>query len=75
VIAVAFALARAIDARGRTLLALAAGALVGLALVQASALLPRNAKAAKNLAYVERVWEPKGDAPAQSVVLDAARER
>jgi hypothetical protein len=75
VIAVAFALARAIDARGRTLLALAAGALVGLALVQASALLPRNAKAAKNLAYVERVWEPKGDTPAKSVVLDAARER
>ncbi len=74
VIAVAFALVRAIDARGRTLVGLAAGAIVGLALVQASALLPGNAKAAKNLAYIERVWEPQGDAPAKSIVLDP-RER
>lgn len=75
VIAVAFALARAIDARGRTLVALAAGAIAGVALVQASALLPGNPKAAKNLAYVERVWEPKGDGEAKSVVLDEPRER
>jgi hypothetical protein len=75
VIAVAFALSRAIDARGRTRLAILAGVLGGLALVWAGEQLPKNPKGAKNLAYVERVWEPKGDAVAPSVVLAPPRER
>jgi hypothetical protein len=67
-IAIVVAIARAVDARGRSLAAVAIGVIAGLGLVLASELLPRNPRAGRNLAYIERVWEPKS-LPGTSVVL------
>lgn len=68
---VAIAIARAVDARGRSLLAVGLGLVAGVGLVAASGMLPRNPKATRNLEYIERVWEPKG-VPGASVVLTPA---
>lgn len=74
-IAVTIAIARAVDARGRTLLAVALGVAGGLALVKACELLPRNPKGEKNLAYIERVWEPKEAGSPSSVAIEPVRGR
>jgi hypothetical protein len=75
VIAIAIAIARAIEWRRRTAVALVLGVALGLGLVWACELLPRNPKAARNLAYVERVWEPTAETPSSIVLapIDAAR--
>jgi len=72
VIAIAIAIARAVDTSVRNLVAGVLGLVGGLVLVQACELLPRNPKAERNLAYVQRVWEPKGDTEAPSIEIDPA---
>jgi hypothetical protein len=52
----------------RTMLAIAAGVALAFVAVAAHALLPGNPKAARNLAYIDKTWEPK-DAAGRSVVL------
>ncbi len=49
---------RAIEPAARTWFALAGGVLVGVVLVGLHTLLPRNPNAARNLGYIEKVWEP-----------------
>lgn len=61
----ALAMPRAIGRRGR--MAVAIGALAGLGAVAATVGLPRHPRAAANLQYIEKVWEPpRAGAPAPS---------
>jgi hypothetical protein len=54
----------------RTWSAVGGGVVGALLLVAAHTKLPRNPKADRNLAYIERVWEPR-EQPGRSVNLDS----
>jgi hypothetical protein len=68
VVTFALVMLRAIEPGVRTLAALVGGTIVGIALVGMHRWLPRHPDGARNLAYVEKVWEPRG-AAARSVNL------
>ncbi len=53
----------------RMALALSLGAALGLLLVQATRLVAPHPRGARNLAYVERIWEPTGPDDGRSIVL------
>jgi hypothetical protein len=59
---------RAVEPGLRTVFALAGGLVAAVLLVGLHTKLPRNPKADRNLAYIERVWEPR-EKPARSVNL------
>jgi hypothetical protein len=65
-------LAGGIDGRERRLGALAMGIALGSFAVVAVSLLPAHPKAAANLAYIERVWEPPTAGAARSQTLELA---
>lgn len=58
----------------RMALAIASGAAVGLLLVQATRSLEPHPRGARNLAYIERIWEPTAEAEARSIALPRALE-
>ncbi|MBL8942934.1 MAG: hypothetical protein JNK45_07300 [Myxococcales bacterium] len=62
VIGFALVWARAVEITLRTSLALLGGLVLGVSLVGMHELLPRNPKAERNLAYIEKVWEPREQA-------------
>ena len=62
VIGFALVWARAVELTLRTSLALLGGLVLGVSLVGMHELLPRNPKAERNLAYIEKVWEPREQA-------------
>ncbi|MCH9688398.1 MAG: hypothetical protein K0V04_43610 [Deltaproteobacteria bacterium] len=53
----------------RMLAAMVVGGLAGLLLVQATGLVQPHSRGARNLAYIERIWEPNPDRPGSSVRL------
>ncbi len=61
---------RVIEPRVRTVFSVGVGVALALLAVASLDLLPRNPKAARNLAYIEKVWEPI-DAPGKSANLPA----
>jgi hypothetical protein len=58
----------------RMALAIASGAAVGLLLVQATRSLEPHPQGARNLAYIERIWEPTEQGDARSIALPKALE-
>ena len=62
-------LVRALEPRGSMVWAVVVGVVAGLAAVMATRAWPEHPKGARNLAYIERVWEPKSREPSHSVVL------
>ena len=68
VVTFALVFARVMEPGIRTWSAALAGIVLALAMVGAHGWLPRHPRGARNLAYVESVWEPKG-ATARSVAL------
>jgi len=53
----------------RMLVGIAAGAGLGLLLVQTTRYVEPHPMGKRNLAYIERIWEPNGEGPGASVVL------
>jgi hypothetical protein len=58
----------------RMALAIASGAAVGLLLVQATRSLEPHPQGVRNLAYIERIWEPTEQGDARSIALPKALE-
>lgn len=65
------ALARVAEAGVRMMLAIASGGALGLLLVQATHLVEPHPRGARNLEYIERIWEPTRQGDGRSVVLGA----
>lgn len=59
----------AVESGIRMTLAIASGALAGLLLVQATRLLEPHPRGTRNLAYIERIWEPNEQGEARSIAL------
>jgi hypothetical protein len=69
VVVVLLAISRCVEPGVRGLVALVGGAVLGLALVQATTSMDRHPRGERNLSYIERVWEPReGRSPASVVV-------
>jgi hypothetical protein len=65
------ALAATIERGSRMAVACTAGAALGLLLVQVTRLVEPHPKGARNLAYIERIWEPTAKGPGKSAILPA----
>ncbi len=63
---------RAIEPGLRSTFAMGGGLVLGVLLVTLHGWLPRNPKAVRNLAYIEKVWEPRAE-PARSVTITPLR--
>jgi hypothetical protein len=63
------ALSRCVEIGSSNLVGLAVGTTMGLAAVMATRAWPEHPKGTRNLAYIERIWEPRAGARASSVVL------
>jgi hypothetical protein len=66
-----FVLARCVEAKPSNLVALTIGVSMGLGLVAATRAWPEHPAGVRNLAYIERIWEPRpgSDTASPSVVL------
>jgi hypothetical protein len=59
----------------RMALAIVSGGVAGLLLVQATRVIEPHPRGARNLAYIERIWEPTEQGEGRSIALPEALGR